>query len=53
MRRQRKRFQKRDQNRSFLVAQRVEDPVLPFLWIGLLLWCRFYPWPWNFWMPYA
>ena len=34
--------------RSSLVAQGVRDPALPLLWLGLLLWLRFDPWPRNF-----
>lgn len=28
-----------------MVAPRVKDLVLSHLWLGLLLWCRFHPWP--------
>ena len=31
--------------RSFLMAQRVKDPVLSLLWFWLQLWCRFDPCP--------
>ena len=33
---------------EFLVVQWVNDPALPQLWLRLLLWCGFYPWPGNF-----
>ena len=33
-----------DPGSSFLV-QRVKDPALPLHQLGLLLWCRFHPWP--------
>ena len=33
--------------RSSLVAQQVKKPVLSLLWPRLLLWCGFYPGPWN------
>ena len=29
------------------MAQRVEDPVLSLLWLGLLLWCKCDPCPRN------
>ena len=29
------------------MAQWVKDPVLSLLWLGLLLWCGFHPWPWE------
>ena len=32
---------------SSLVAQRVKD-LVPMLWLGLLLWCKFSPWPGNY-----
>ena len=32
---------------SSLVAQWVKDPVLSLLWLWLLLWCGFDPWPTN------
>ena len=35
------------------MAQQVKDPVLLLLWLGLLLWRRFDPWPGNFSMPWA
>ena len=34
------------------VVQRVRDLALS-LWLGLLLWHRFHPWPRNFHMPQA
>ena len=34
-----------------LVAQQVKDPVLSLLWLSLLLWVGFNPWPQNFCMP--
>ena len=33
---------------SSLVARWVKDPGLPLLWLWLLLWCEFDPWPGNF-----
>ena len=33
------------------MAQWVKDPVLSLLWLRLLLWRRFDPWPRNFDMP--
>ena len=30
-----------------------KDPALSLLWLGLLLWHRFNPWPRNFCMPWA
>ena len=33
--------------RSSLVARRVKDLALSLLWLGLLLWSRFKPWPRN------
>ena len=30
------------------MAQQVKDLVLSMLWLGLLLWCTFDPWPRNF-----
>ena len=36
---------------SSLVAQQVKDPVSSLLWLGLLLWCTFNPWPRNICMP--
>lgn len=30
---------------------KVKDPVLSLLWPRLLLWHRFHPRPWNFFMP--
>ena len=38
---------------EFVVAQQVKDLVLSQLWLGLLLKCRFGPWPWNVYMPWA
>ena len=35
------------------MAQRVKDLVLSLLWLWLLLWRRFDPWPGNFHMPQA
>ena len=34
-------------SRSSLVAQQVKDLALLLLWLWLLLWCRFDPWPGN------
>ena len=39
--------------RSSLTAQQVKDPAVPLLWLGWLLWHKFYPWPGNFHMPLA
>lgn len=39
--------------RSSLVARRVKDRVLLPLCLGLLLWCRFHPWPRNFRSPWG
>ena len=36
---------------SSLAAQWVKDLALSLPWPGLLLWCRFDPWPGNFHMP--
>ena len=33
---------------SSLVAQRVKDLALSLMWLWLLLWCGFDPWPGNF-----
>ena len=33
------------------MAQQVKDPALSLLWLGLLLWHGFVPWPGNFCMP--
>ena len=38
---------------SSVMAQRVEDPALSLLWLTLLLWQEFSPWPGNFRMPWA
>ena len=35
------------------MPQWVKDPVLLLLWLGLLLWCWFDPWPRSFCMPRA
>ena len=35
------------------VAQQVKDPVLSLQWLGLLLWCGFELWSWNFHMLQA
>ena len=35
------------------MAQQVKDPALSLLWLGLLLWDRFNPWPRNFLMPWT
>ena len=37
--------------RNSLVVQWVKDPALSLQWLGLLLWCRFNPWPWE--LPHA
>ena len=39
--------------RSSLVAQWVKDLALSLLWLRPLKWCRFDPWPGNFYMPWA
>ena len=36
-----------------LMVQRVKDPALSLLWLGLQLWCRFDLWPWNICIPWA
>ena len=33
---------------EFLGSLAVKDLVLSFLWLGLLLWLRFVPWPRNY-----
>ena len=33
------------------MVQWVKDLALPLLWLGLLLWHGFHPWPGNFHMP--
>ena len=33
------------------MAQWVKDLALSLLWFRLLLWHRFDPWPWNFFIP--
>ena len=38
---------------SSLVAQQIKDLVLLLLWLGLLLWYWFSPWPSNFYIPWA
>ena len=30
---------------SSLVVQKVKDPLFSLQWLGVLLWCRFNPWP--------
>ena len=37
---------------SSLVAQGVKDPVLSLLWLRLLSWHGFNPWPGDFHMPW-
>ena len=34
--------------RSSPVVHQVKNLALSLQWLGLLLWCRFYPWPGNF-----
>ena len=34
------------------MTQGVKEPALSLLQFGLLLWCKFNPWPWNF-QPHA
>ena len=46
-------FKKWKKNWSSLVIQRVKDPALSLLWIRLLLWHKFSPWPRNFCMPWV
>ena len=36
-----------------MVAQWLKDPVFSLLWLWLLLWYGFNPWPRNFHMPWA
>ena len=38
---------------SSQMAQWVKDLALSLLWLWLLLWGRFNPWPGNFYMPWA
>ena len=38
---------------SSLVVQWVKDLVWSLQWLGLLLWCGFESWPWNFRRPWA
>ena len=38
-------------NWSSPVAQQFKDLALSLLWLRLLLWCRFDPWPGNFYNP--
>ena len=38
---------------SSLVAQQVKDSALSLLWLRLLQWHRFDPWPQNFHVPWA
>ena len=38
-------------HQSSLVAQGIKDSALSLLWLALLLWCGFDPWPGNFSMP--
>ena len=40
-------------SRSSLVAQRVQDPAWPLLWLRSLLWHRFTLWPRNFCTPWV
>ena len=35
------------------MVQQVKNLALSPQWLGLLLWCRFDPWPWNFHMSWA
>ena len=35
------------------MAQWIKDMVLSLLWLRLLLWCMFNPWPQNFCMPWV
>ena len=35
------------------MAQQIKDPALSLLWLGLLVWRGFDPWPRNFHMPWA
>ena len=47
------RLSKRLRPRSSLVAHPVKDPTLSLLWLRLLQWLRFSPWPGNFCMLQA
>ena len=38
---------------SFLVTQQLKSPALSLLWLGLLLWHGFNPWPWNLCIAWA
>ena len=40
-------------NWASLVAQCVKDPALSLMWLRLLLWHGFHPWPGNFCMPWV
>lgn len=42
-----------EQFSSSLVAQRIKNLTLPLQHQGSLLWCRFNPWPRNFYLPGA
>ena len=35
------------------MARQVEDLAVPLMWLGLLLWLGFSPWPGNFCMLWA
>ena len=39
---------KRGAKRSSLMAPQIKDLALSLLWLWLLLWCGFDPWPRNF-----
>ena len=38
-------------NHSYLLAQWLKDLALSLLWLWLLLWQGFHPWPSNVYMP--
>lgn len=38
---------------NFLLTQQVKDPALSLLWLTLLPWCGFDPWPESFHMQQA
>ena len=35
------------------MSQQIKDLAFSLQWLGLLLWCRSDPWPWNLCMPWA
>lgn len=44
---------KKNEFQSSLMAQWVKGQILSLLWLQLLLWSKFDPWPRNFYMPRA